>query len=56
LYTDMRMARNSGALAILTLTGETKLAQLDSCPDSDRPDLVVTNLEELGRLLEAAQA
>jgi HAD superfamily hydrolase (TIGR01450 family) len=56
LYTDMRMARNSGVLAILTLTGETKLAHLDSCPASDRPDLVVADLDELGRLLEAAKA
>lgn len=56
LYTDMRMARNFGALAILTLTGETKLAQLDSCPNSDRPDLVVADLEAFGGLLEAAKA
>jgi NagD protein len=56
LYTDMRMARDSGAIAILTLTGETKRAQLDSCPASDRPDLVVADLEELARMFEAAKA
>ncbi len=56
LYTDMRMARDAGALAILTLTGETTRAQLDSCPASDRPDLVVADLEELGRLLQAARS
>jgi NagD protein len=55
LYTDVRMARNVGAVAILTLTGETKPSQLDSCPESDRPDLVVADLEELRRLLQAAR-
>jgi NagD protein len=56
LYTDMRMARSVGALAILTLTGETRRVHLDSCPASDRPDIVVADLEELGRLLEAAKS
>jgi NagD protein len=55
LYTDMRMARDTGAVAILTLTGETKRPQLDFCSASDLPDLVVENLEELGQLLEASQ-
>jgi NagD protein len=56
LYTDMRMARDSGSVAILTLTGETIRAQVDSCPASDRPDLVVADLEELARTFEAAKA
>ncbi|HEY3394355.1 MAG TPA: HAD hydrolase-like protein, partial [Lacipirellulaceae bacterium] len=55
-YTDMRMARDTGAVAILTLTGETKRSQLDSCPVSDQPDHIVADLEELGQLLEAAKA
>jgi phosphoglycolate phosphatase-like HAD superfamily hydrolase len=50
------MARAARAVAIVTLTGETKRAQLDSCPASDRPDLVVADLEELGRLLQAARS
>ncbi len=56
LYTDMRMARDAGALAILTLTGETKRSALDSCSATDRPDLVVADLEELGRLLQATRS
>jgi NagD protein len=56
LYTDMRMARDAGAAAILTLTGETKRSHLDACLASDRPDLVVADLEELGRLLQAARS
>jgi NagD protein len=56
LYTDMRMARGVGVAAVLTLTGETSRSHLDLCPTSDRPDHVVADLGELGRLLEAAQA
>jgi NagD protein len=52
LYTDMRMARDAGALAVLTLTGETKRVDVDSCPAHSRPDLVIENLGELQRLLE----
>ena len=52
LYTDIRMAREAGAVAILTLTGETKRAQLDSCAPSDRPDIVVADLDELALLFE----
>ncbi|HVT29655.1 MAG TPA: HAD-IIA family hydrolase, partial [Lacipirellulaceae bacterium] len=44
LYTDIRMARDAGAMAVLTLTGETNRSELDSCPEADRPDVVVENL------------
>jgi NagD protein len=56
LYTDMRMAREARAVAVLTLTGETKRSQLDGCSPSDRPDIVVADVEELGKLLEAARS
>jgi NagD protein len=56
LYTDIRMARDTGAIAILTLTGETKRSHVDLCPASDGPDLVVADLDELGRLLQAARS
>ena len=56
LYTDMRMARDTGAVAVLTLTGETKRPQLAACPASDRADIVVADLDELGRLLQARGA
>ena len=52
LYTDVRMARDAGALAVLTLTGEAKQADLDNCNESERPDVVVNNLSELAKLLE----
>jgi NagD protein len=52
LYTDVRMARDAGALAVLTLTGETKQPDLDRCGEHERPDLIVNNLAELARLFE----
>ena len=56
LYTDVRMARDAGALAVLTLTGETRRPLVDACPESDRPDLIVGDLEEFGRLLQEARS
>ena len=55
LYTDIRMARDAGAIAVLTLTGETKQADVDAGPQSSRPDIVVTNLDEFARLLQEAR-
>jgi NagD protein len=54
LYTDVRMARNAGAVAVLTLTGETKQADIVGCAVADRPELVVHNLTEFGQLLSDA--
>jgi NagD protein len=51
LYTDIRMARDAGALAILTLTGEAKASDVQSVPANQRPDLVVADLDELSCLL-----
>lgn len=52
LYTDIRMARDAGVVGVLTLSGETKLAALDECAESDRPDLVISDISELARLIE----
>jgi NagD protein len=54
LYTDVRMARDAGAVAVLTLTGETKPSDVDKCADSQRPHLVVAHLGEFSRHFEAA--
>ncbi len=52
LYTDMVMARRTGALGVLVLTGEATAAA--AAASDPRPDLVVGGLEELGAaLLEA---
>jgi NagD protein len=53
LYTDIRMARDAGAVAVLTLTGETRTSDLDSCPAANRPDVVIADLSELGHMLES---
>jgi NagD protein len=55
LYTDVRMARDAGVLAVLTLTGETEQADVDSCAETQRPHLVVSHLGELASLLEEAR-
>jgi len=55
LYTDVRMARDAGALAVLALTGEATAAEARDCPEPQRPDLIVRDLEELGDLLRAAR-
>jgi HAD superfamily hydrolase (TIGR01450 family) len=55
LYTDIRMARDAGAVAVLTLTGETKRLDVDACPQSQRPDIVVTDLGEFGQLLKSVR-
>jgi NagD protein len=55
LYTDVRMAREAGAIAVLTLTGETKQSGVDRIAETDRPDVVVSHLGELARLIEEAR-
>jgi NagD protein len=47
LYTDIRMARDAGAVAILTLTGEAKRGDVEIASATERPDLVVSDLDEL---------
>jgi len=53
LYTDMAMARNTGALGVLVLTGETRAEEVERA--SPPPDLVVHTLTELGSLLFEAK-
>lgn len=55
LYTDIRMARDAGAVGVLTLTGETRREDLAGCPEHSRPDVVVENLGELQRQLESTR-
>jgi NagD protein len=56
IYTDIRMARDAGAVGVLTLTGETKGPHLGSYPHDQQPDVVVEDLSELVDLLEQARA
>jgi NagD protein len=54
LYTDVRMARNAGVLAVLTLSGEANADEAAALPANQRPDLVVQNLGDLAQRLRAA--
>lgn len=53
LYTDLAMARESGALGVLVLSGETTPAMAAAHPDA--ADVVVRDLGELGEILEAVR-
>ena len=53
LYTDMKMARHSGALAVLVLSGETTPEEAEADPAA--ADLVVRDLAEFGRVLKRAR-
>jgi ribonucleotide monophosphatase NagD (HAD superfamily) len=55
LYTDVRMAKDAGVLAVLTLTGEAKAEEAASLPPAQRPDLIVNDLEDFSRRLTAAR-
>lgn len=55
LYTDIRMARDAGVIAVLTLTGEAKKGDLDFCPAETKPDVVVEHLGDLQQMLEMAR-
>jgi HAD superfamily hydrolase (TIGR01450 family) len=55
LYTDVRMACDAGAVAVLTLTGEANADEAASLPAAHRPDLIVSDLADLSRQLMAAR-
>ena len=52
LYTDVAMARQAGAVAVLVLTGEATADQAAACPEP--PHLVVADVGEFGERLERA--
>lgn len=53
LYTDMRMARDTGALAVLVLSGETTREEAEARPEA--ADIVVADVGAFGTLLERAR-
>ena len=48
IYTDIAMAHAAGAMGILVLSGETTREQAISADAGERPDLVVSDVGELG--------
>jgi NagD protein len=53
LYTDMEMARRSGAMGVLVLTGESTAADAEYC--EYKPDVVIASLEQFGEMLAHAK-
>jgi ribonucleotide monophosphatase NagD (HAD superfamily) len=53
LYTDIEMARRTGALGVLVLTGEATLTDVERAEHC--PDLVLDSIEVLGDLLQEAR-
>jgi NagD protein len=51
LYTDVELARRTGALGILVLSGETTASHVETA--TAKPDLIVQDVGELGRVLGA---
>ena len=47
LYTDIAIGKRSGVTAILVLTGETKLTDLDGLSEKDLPDIVLDDAKAL---------
>jgi HAD superfamily hydrolase (TIGR01450 family) len=52
LYTDVAMARRAGVVAVLVLSGEA--TEAEAAQAEWKPDLVLADVGELGRRLEAA--
>lgn len=53
IYTDLQMAQEAGVRAALVLTGETTAEQADAM--SNRPDLIVADVGQLGEMLANAR-
>lgn len=46
LYTDIAIGRRHGVTAVLVLSGETQLADVDAAAPADKPDFVFPSLDE----------
>lgn len=53
VYTDMKMAHNANALAVLVLSGEATLEEGNKA--TPKPDLIVPSIKELGGLIRVAR-
>ncbi len=49
LYTDIALGKRHGVTSVLVLSGETKIEDVESAEDSDRPDFIYTDLGEVMR-------
>ena len=51
LYTDIATGRRHGITAVLVLTGETTLGDVEAAPEEGRPDLLLPSLADADRLM-----
>ncbi len=47
LYTDIALGKQNGVTAVLVLTGETTVRDVETAKPADRPDFTVASLEEV---------
>ena len=50
-YTDIATGRRHGIAAVLVLTGETTLGDVEAAPEEGRPDLLLPSLADADRLM-----
>ena len=49
LYTDIAIGRRHGVTAVLVLSGETQIADVEAAEPADRPDFMVGSLDDVDR-------
>ena len=54
LYTDIAAGKRHGVAAILVLSGETKMADVDAAAEADKPDYVFPSLDEVNTAIFGA--
>ncbi len=54
LYTDIALGKRSGVTAVLVLTGETTVEDVEAAKDEDKPDFTVASLDVVKELLFGA--
>lgn len=50
LYTDIAVGKRHGVTAVLVLSGETKLVDVEQAEEKDRPDYIFNSLDDVDRL------
>ncbi len=49
LYTDIAIGRRHGVTAVLVLTGETQMTDVDAAEEKDRPDFIFDSLDSVDK-------
>ena len=51
LYTDIATGKRHGITAALVLTGETKIKDVESATEEEKPDIMIESLETASRMM-----